>query len=70
MKSLVLKQIAGESISTPNPFLIGVLWIFAIYLVVLGLRLVVKSRGDARNIGTGLLLAVFCWAGINVGWEN
>ena len=69
MKSLVLMQIAAESISTPNPFLLGLLWVFAIYLVVLGSRLVVKTRGDARNIGIGLLLAVFCWAGINVGWE-
>ena len=69
MKSLVLMQLAAESISTLSPFLLGVLWILAIYLVVLGSRLVVKTHGDARNIGIGLLLAVFCWTGINGGWE-
>lgn len=47
-----------EAASTPPN---TVLWLLALYGLVLGLKFSVRSRGDVRLLGLGLLAATVCW---------
>jgi small-conductance mechanosensitive channel len=47
-----------EAASTPPN---TVLWLLALYGLVLGLKFSFRSRGDVRLLGVGLLAATVCW---------
>lgn len=58
-----------ESIPEINPTLTMVIWLLAIYAGVVGAKLFLTRRSDARWLGIGLVVAVFCWAGIQFDLE-
>lgn len=46
-----------------------IIWLIAVYATVLGVKLLIQTKGDSRGLGMGLLIAVFGWAGIAASWE-
>ena len=69
MESVVHVEPALEAITTIHPVLNTAIWLIAIYATVLGVKLFIKTKGDSRGLGIGLLIAVFGLAGIAAGWE-
>ena len=69
MDSLVQAQLDVESIPPIHPVVTTIIWLIALYATVLGVKLLIKTKGDSRGLGMGLLIAVFGWAGIAASWE-
>jgi small-conductance mechanosensitive channel/CRP-like cAMP-binding protein len=69
MDSLVQAQLDVESIPPIHPVVTTIIWLIAVYATVLGVKLLIKTKGDSRGLGMGLLIAVFGWAGIAASWE-
>ena len=69
MESVVQVQPVVESIPPIHPVATTIIWLIAIYATVLGVKLFLKTKGDSRGLGLGLLIAVVGWAGNAAGWE-
>ena len=69
MESVVHVEPALEAIPPIHPVFNTAIWLIAIYATVLGVKLFIKTKGDSRGLGIGLLIAVFGLAGIAAGWE-
>ena len=69
MESIVQVEPALEAIPPIHPIFNTAIWLIAIYATVLGVKLFIKTKGDSRRLGIGLLIAVFGLAGIAAGWE-
>ena len=69
MESVVQVQPVVESIPQIHPVVTTIIWLIAIYATVLGVKLFLKTKGDSRGLGLGLLIAVVGWAGNAAGWE-
>ena len=69
MQTVVQVESAIESIPPMHPLFHAVIWLLAVYCTVLGVKLFLKTKGDSRGLGLGLLIAVLGWACIAAGWE-
>ncbi len=58
-----------ESISPLQPVATILIWLIAIYATGLGVKLFVKTKGDSRGLGLGLLIAVASWVVIAIDGE-
>ncbi len=62
-------QPAAESVPEINPVLNVLIWLVAIYATVLGVKLLLRTKGDSKRLGIGLLIAVAGWTCIEMGCE-